>query len=1116
MPPVLSGQTFLLALYAALERMSLIDIFGLDDQQRRAAVTLNCDIALSAGAGSGKTRTLVARYLHLLEQGLEPREIAAVTFTEKAAREMRNRIRAAIRGHRLEAAPEQSERWANIEADIDAAAIGTFHALCANILRSHPAEAGIDPQFQVLDEGMAAVWQAQAVEDALNWAVDQATLVGLFQSFTTDALADVLSTLFAHRLDIRNSDAAATRQLWDEAVLKRLDAFAQMAEGQVAINQLRSLKGRALAADAGDTLAAQIEGLRAQWEVFEAQLAARAALGAAQALFNARRDFMSLRAGKKTSLAKEALRELRDVFDASVNPWLGGGSAQDPVPDAETEEAAAGSVETLHTLFANALQRYEDQKMDKAALDFDDLEGIAARLLGDGEIRGRWLTQFKALLVDEFQDTNERQRQIVNALAGFHDRVTGRLFIVGDAKQSIYRFRGADVTVFKNLRRDIEARGGISLALDRTYRAHRELVTALNEMLGALMSAQDLSQPFAIEFAPLTPHRVEARAGIRAPFVEFLCGLGDSSDQARPLAAQLLARRLLDLREQKVSWDDVALLFRASSGFSAYEDALERAGIPFVTVAGRGFYNRPEIRDLLNILRALANPWDDLAMAGLLRSPAFGLSDAALYLLRWTDGKDEPHSFRAALRTDLSALMPADRRQAERARDLIGRLSAQVDRVSVAELIKTVLDETYYAAALSTSGTRLQRNLEKLLADAHTSGFIRVNRFLEYIETLNAAGAREGESPAEAEGAVRLMTVHRAKGLQFPVVVLADASRSAPNMSAPVLLSSELGLAPNPDRLEQQPLAYKLAKADDEAMEEAENLRLLYVAATRAEEKLIVCGHQLKNKADVWLLKLIEAAGINAADLTAAPGQWRSIMLPTCREQVGLLAAATVDLAAAPVLQESSVTTYPPLAQTLAALPATAPIEPDDQEEAEASPWRLAFSAEGGFDGALLGTLVHQAIRRWCFPGDPRCAALLQTAALNAGLADPRERAHYVDTARELLARFKADPRWPELDSAERHHEVPYVSSTSPLGAGGYLDVLYRVPSGQWRILDFKTDMLVDVAAADALVRGKYGRQLRRYLQAANQLLGQPVGAEICFLDVAGTVQCVTVDMTYR
>ena len=265
------------------------------------------------------------------------------------------------------------------------------------------------------------------------------------------------------------------------------------------------------------------------------------------------------------------------------------------------------------------------------------------------------------MLVDEFQDTNARQRQIVYALSGFPepDRFPqarnlsrSRLFVVGDAKQSIYRFRGADVTVFRQRpgrrgrRRRPPDRPGPHLSRPRA--AGRGHSTPCWPRSWATRTTPE--RPYQVPFAPLHAFRESRVPAFARPFVELHLGLGENAERGPPGrcpgAGPPSARTA---RAGGIAWGDVALLFRASTGFPPYEDALERAGIPFVTVAGRGFYERPEVRDLLNALAALADPSDDLALAGLLRSPAVGLTDAALYRLRFGARRRERRSLWAAL-----------------------------------------------------------------------------------------------------------------------------------------------------------------------------------------------------------------------------------------------------------------------------------------------------------------------------------------------------------------------------------------------------------------------------------------------------------------------------------
>ncbi|HEX9076569.1 MAG TPA: 3'-5' exonuclease, partial [Anaerolineae bacterium] len=297
---------------------------------------------------------------------------------------------------------------------------------------------------------------------------------------------------------------------------------------------------------------------------------------------------------------------------------------------------------------------------------------------------------------------------------------------------------------------------------------------------------------------------------------------------------------------------EIALLFRASAHFVACEAAFERAGIPFVTVAGKGLYERPEVRDLLNALAAIADPTDDLALAGALRSPAFGLSDAALYLLR-RDGETK-RPFWSALHGDLSALAPEDAVRAVRARDILERITRLAGRATVAATLKAFLDATDYQAILrqAPGGERPRRNVAKLLADAHASGLVGLNEFLDYVRTLRDVQAREGEAPVEAGESVQLMTIHKAKGLEFPVVVIADAAHTLRGAHS-FWVDPELGPVFSISTADEHSVMDRLARRRDEDQADAEERRLLYVAATRAKDKLIVCGH-CKRKTNGTLL----------------------------------------------------------------------------------------------------------------------------------------------------------------------------------------------------------------------------------------------------------------------
>ena len=1109
---------------------SILDQFDLKGAQQRATSDDSPAIVVTAGAGSGKTRALVARYLRLLEAGYPLRSLIAITFTRKAAREMRARVRTEIERWVNpplplggEGAGVRGESWQTLAAELDSARISTIHSLCAEILRAHPAEAGVDPHFSVLEEGLAATLRAQAIETALDWAAGDPQAAALFEIFTEMEVSRVLGTLLNFRLDIPPSTGrtdslqgwSLAAEAWfythlSDSAWKTLEVLDNLQANQP--DDKLELARRSVLALWGDS---QQAIQNKDWD---------AALGTLARL----RKAIST-GGQKGSwdaddltTAREAMRELREYYDAKLKPLIG---SDPPKVRWALDEQAASALPALDSLIEQVLREYQTLKDEQQALDTDDLEGRAAQLLTENErVRARWQHGTRAvLLVDEFQDTNERQRQIVYALAGFtsarlpksaQTSEVSSLFVVGDAKQSIYKFRGADVTVFRQVQTDIAAAGGVPLDFDLTFRAHKPLLDGINALLAPILGeGNDPARPYEIPFAPLRAYRQMPKSeAVAAPYIEFILGLGEDAALGRAAAAGSLTVRLQELHEQEdFAWGDMALLFRASTAFDVYEDALEAAGIPFVTVAGRGFYDRPEIRDLLNALAAIADPTDDLAMAGLLRSPAIGLSDADLYNLRFTNESDNPCPLWEAMQTcDVSE----DRTGLKaRALDIISDLRDLVGRSPAAEVLKRYLDLTGYRAILGQApgGSRTQRNVDKLLADAHRSRMVSLEDFLLYVQTLRNVDTREGEAPVEAAGAVQLMTVHKAKGLEFPLVVIADAAYSPPSWSAPVLLDEELGLLPGL-RAEDgaRPLTWKLSTLAEAERDEAEDKRLLYVAATRAQEKLLINGHvQRLKKGNLslrgWLGRFGEIIGLGDVILN---------------EDVTAPIALDVQFS-----EPLACTLHPPM--TLPRLPA--PRLPTREKSSEAGDlpklaaplrvpeeclldekilaresdppqrvWRVVPRAKRPSGPAwVVGKLVHEAIHYWRFPDD-EFETFITPFALEAGLTDVAEIQATIRAVEQLLKRFWSHPLWAEMNAAERYHEVSYVTPDDR----GIIDLLYR-SGDSWVIADFKTDELrSEVEVEAAIQREGYDQQIQRYAEAAAAQLGAQPKLLLVFLQV--------------
>jgi len=760
------------------------------------------DMVVTAGAGTGKTLTLVARYLSLLAEGLPLRSIVAITFTKKAAREMRNRVREEVRKYLEQTAliPEEHDRWQAVYAALDAARIGTIHGLCAEILRAHPAEARVDPRFDVLEEGQVNILRGQAVDEALAWATDDQEAVRLFALLGERDLRSTLDTLIKQRLDAQNAFDDSPDDLlahWQQALADRQQhVLAVLLERPEWVGAVGMLQDNA-ALEPDDRMELQRrEALAAIQDAVEPLADQLASL--------ARLDGINLTGGRKAAWpgGKDQLKAVKDSLRALRDLWRSQ-SALLELTVTPLDEALAQALPTLHVAFAYACERYDAFKRERNALDFDDLEHGAVSLLRENDsVRERWQRDVRAVLVDEFQDTNGRQRDLVTLLNGDG----GKLFIVGDAKQSIYRFRGADVTVF-HAERELIEQGGAAFPLETSYRAHRDLIQGLNDLLRPVLGEGGTpDRPWAEPFAPLLHHREEPGPGFFPPYIELHLTVGSKGEGALDRAADALAARIVDLvdggvqivevgQTRPLDYGDVAILCRASTSFSAYEDALERAGVPFLTVAGRGFYGRPEIRDLLTALQTLADPTDDLALVGLLRSPAFALSDAALFrLCQERDRAEEAVPLWDVLREAGDGLSEEDGPRAERAARIVADLHGQVGRTSVADLLKALLDATDYRAGLIQAGlARGARNVAKLLADAHASGIVGVGEFLEYVNGLRDSGTREGEARATAEGAVQIMTVHAAKGLEFPVVVIGDVTYEGRERRDP-LVDPDLGV----------------------------------------------------------------------------------------------------------------------------------------------------------------------------------------------------------------------------------------------------------------------------------------------------------------------------------
>ncbi|MFO7696030.1 MAG: UvrD-helicase domain-containing protein [Anaerolineae bacterium] len=1153
-------------------------------EQEKPILSRGRDVVVTAGAGTGKTRTLVGRYICLLAEGQPLRGIVAITFTRRAAREMRSRVREVVRRYR-DGSPPDGAFWDQVYDELDAARIGTIHSLCAEILQRHPVEAGIDPRFAMLEEGAMALERARAVGAALGWAADDSGAVRVFDHYPENVLRQLLTGALERSLDVEPVLPVAMDRLWDAWQPALLDPFRSFVGDPAALDAIGRLEDACAsgvvseALRAGDKLASLIRLALDTWNNLVEAVDAGDLVGATE-LATRLRKAVPGNAGQArnwgTSGVKDVVAILRARYDELLAPMVPAGCV--PVDETMAREILPAFV----SVYQHALSAYRTAKQQANALDFDDLESGTLALLRDHpEVLEEWQANVTALLVDEYQDTNARQRDLVNQLNG--DR--GRLFIVGDAKQSIYAFRGADVAVFRKERQRI-ALSGEDFDLTTTYRAHPGLVGAHNVLLAPVLGTEeDPDRPYVEPLKkPATSGRERAAPGVEPPHVELHLVPGKRDDASRDRSALALVARLASLMAQGIQIDqtdpetgvhlsrpldygDVAILCRATSSFGPYEDALEGAHIPYLTISGRGFYGRPEVRDLINALQALADPSDDLALVGLLRSPAFAVDDMTIYRLRSAQRElDLPslwdllhHLYSAdgdGALADSERLygLPESRGGLQRAIDTVNGLTPLMGRRSVADLLKAYLDATHYRAILLAAGQeRAARNVDKLLDDASTSGLMSAGELVDYLSALRDVASREGEARGLARGAVQIMSIHQAKGLEFPIVVLGDATRGTSDRPA-LLVDKQFRVVLPPPRkaLDEDAtsstasgkpvsLAYSAARRKQADREEAEGDRLLYVAATRAEELLIVSGVVGLSKAgklqpDGMLGRLDTALHLGdylpAVDLEGTQTHARLWDLPAAAEEsVGVLCtvyepgAALTHLQAAATGSTADVQRDVPDLRMLEALSNKGPTLDVPLRRVDLDPpqrvWRVVPRTERAHAPAwVVGQLVHRALARWSFPdSDQDFSTWSDAEARDCGLTDERERRDALLRAGRMLRRFQGTPLYLEMGSAEqRLGEIPYsLAGDGGVVESGIIDSLFRSALG-WTLVEFKTDDVRSEESLNSLLdREDYVPQVRRYLKACRQLLprssdGKPVKVwpRLVFLDFRGSVRVVS------
>ena len=785
---------------------------ALNDEQL-AAVTAEGSTFVSAGAGTGKTSVLVERYVRAVcDRGVDVESILVITYTRKAAGELRSRIRAALVGRGRQ----------DLARELDGAWISTIHGFCNRLLKTHPFAVGLDPRFRELDEAGAAVLRGEAFERALEsfCANAEPERLRLLATYRARGLRRMLTGVYE---TLRSAGRELALELgerpgFDEALADfRREAEALLEEANATETQRGNAREAVRAAASGATPERVV-------------------------------DLSSLQARGVRAAGYERARKALEL--------------------AALEELATLDRDLLQQLLELFAEEYAAAKRRESVIDFEDLQLAARDLLrNDANVREDTQLRFRLVMVDEFQDTNLLQCELIELVA--HPELT-EVFTVGDEFQSIYGFRHADVQVF----RDRRERAENLLTLRDNYRSRPQVLAAVNYLFQGAFG--DEFQPLAAsaEFAdPVFGHPVELLVVDKTTYR----GTGEHwrRGEARAIAARV--RELVDSGEAEPG--EIAVLFAAGSDAEVYEEELRRAGLPTYRATGRGYFGQQQVADLLAYLRLLHNRYDDVALATVLASPFVGVSNDTLVLLR----RAAP---RRPLYTALERGVPEgvaaeDERLLRAFRQRYGRLVKLAERARLERICEQVLAEHDYDLAVLAKwdGARRFANLRKLGRLAREFEGVRgadLEAFVRFVADQEAVGAKELEAVAEEEGAgaVRLLTIHGAKGLEFNVVIVADAGRDlgGPRSSDEIVALSDgrFGFRMvHPTSGDRQPVFdFEEVREAERVQEREERLRLYYVAMTRAIDRLIVSGAvDIERTADRetpigWVLERLDAREI--------------------------------------------------------------------------------------------------------------------------------------------------------------------------------------------------------------------------------------------------------------
>ncbi len=864
---------------------------NLTDGQKQA-LALDKNISVTAGAGSGKTKILTDRFLKIaLKNPHRVRNVLAITFTNKAAGEMMDRIASEVNNRLNESVMEQDKlKLHQIRDQLNSTYISTIHTFCSKILREFPIEAGIQPDFKIIEDIRSIVYKAQAVKygfDYLNSLNSDDIFyndwINLFTALDHSKIKNMLDTAISNPFEMEkivvlynDFNYDTYRQFIEKEWLKQAEKCANATEtDKIAdiASKILTLDNQPDKNEKGQNTLNKIQTFIKAYKESPYSVHMYNPLFELVDTFTKKSDgtaYTNLgQLGSKNSWSVVAADQLIllsgecEIIAARIERRKPGNL----LPDADREWFRI--FKTFIHLYHKTDEKFREIKNEQNVLDYEDLQIITIHLLQNNEdVFQKILKRFDYIMVDEFQDTNPLQWEIIKLLVKDQD---GKLFVVGDPKQSIYGFRNADIRIFNEAKNNFAKsysnpdKYSGNVVFRDSFRFLPRLNNFINYIFENTLQEND-DNPYEVSYHSLNPKRELPGKG----WVELALIDVENNDYSEEEYIAYRIDRLMNEKstcfifdgnseqEPEIKYGNIAILLRSRTHLIKLEEALRKKHIPFKTVGGIGFWQRQEIYDIYYLLRFLSNPVDDLALIGVLRSKLFMIADSALFFLADEEGGTYAQKLNSGLLSDNYSV--EDKKSLERANSLIQKWLLLRERINLAGLLKIILNDTHLKTVLSSglNGGQIAANVDKLLdlADMFDAGGLGgLHDFLANINELIDREIKEGEAAVDVEDdkTVKIMTIHSSKGLQFPVVFVPYLNPSKKGLPVSVYIDPLLGMATSmkssdmSDKKMEHTLLH-LLRSLRRQKEYAEDKRLFYVATTRASNYIFLTAAYGSNK----------------------------------------------------------------------------------------------------------------------------------------------------------------------------------------------------------------------------------------------------------------------------